>query len=412
MIIRGVRVAHSFPLGLSLALLSLLAHAPRAAADTVGVIYTGADAAAGTLPDAVETRIALSPGVTVRPGAEIAARLWPGSKAPLAPRGAGEAALEEAEALFYKGNLAEAAEKLRAADAALAPIPTTATHLRARLLAGAVKFKAGDLPGADGEIRRALVIDPDLDATAFPPSFAERVDEARRALPPRVVLTVRVSPATAVARVDGRSLGAGAIAVLPGRHQVVATGPGLHQALRAIETKSDTTVRLALPAALSPELERALGGAMWNGGPWPAGLDALATTAELDRIVVVSARAVSRGAPEARAVLWARGAATPFAVSHSHSVDAAGISPALADWCAAALAGKSGAVPKSAVTKGPARGGKTTPLTRKPLFWGAVGVGVLAIVAGGAAAAYSGGGGGTGEPTDDGTTTVTFGGLE
>lgn len=388
----------------------LFLQAPRAAADTVGVIYTGADAAAGTLPDAVETRLGLAPGVTVRPASEIAARLSPGATMPPAPRGPADVAVDEAEALFYKGSLPEASEKLRAADTALAQLPTSALHLKVRLLAGAVKFKAGDLPGADGEIRRALVIDPDLDATTFPPSFAERVDEARRALPPRVVLTVRVSPASAVTRVDGRTVTAGAIAVLPGRHQVVVNGPGLRQALRIIDAKGDTTVRLALPAAIAPELERALGAAIWEGKPWPAGLDALAADAGLDRVVVVSARAVAKGAPEARAVLWSRGAAKPSAVSASYAMDAGGTSAALAEWCAGALEGKSGAAPKDAVTKAPSPPRRGTPLTKKPLFWGAVGAGVLVLAAGGAVAATSGGG--SGGSSSDGTTAVTFGGLQ
>lgn len=78
---------------------------------------------------------------------------------------------------------------------------------------------------------------------------------------------------------------------------------------------------------------------------------------------------------------------------------------------ATSIQGTSRAAPKAATKSQPVarNDGTARPVTRKPLFWGAVGVGVLGVVAGGAVAASSASGGRG--PTNDGTTTITFGGT-
>lgn len=106
----------------------------------------------------------------------------------------------------------------------------------------AVRAKQGNAAAAEQSARKALLLDPELDASTFPPSVQEAIARTQQSLPARVVVKVIDLPEGAQVRVDGRTVTAsGIITVVPGSHQLAVRAGG-KTSLKSFTAEEDTEV--------------------------------------------------------------------------------------------------------------------------------------------------------------------------
>ena len=225
----------------------------------------------------------------------------------------------------------------------------------------------------------ALALDPDLKAEAYPPSIQQFLSDAREKLPGRVTMTIEPEPQSAEVRIDGRPLAAGIAAVIPGKHQIAARATGFRlTTLRVTATKDDQTVAIALTPAFAPPIDAALSRWISEGSKPAADLAGMAAHAGVQRIVVLTLHA-----DLARAGLLGAGEVRPWLAADDR---------AIAEWVRGAIApaplvAQAPSSPSPALAPAPhPLEPKKKPLTKRPLFWAAVGVGGLLVLGGIAAA--------------------------
>lgn len=177
------------------------------------------------------------------------------------PGSAAAAAIEAAQAAFFEAKFDEAEAILqKAAEAETKSGVITADRAKIHLLRSAIAFKQGRSALAEQEALAAVMLDPELRAETFSASVQEMLEDARQKLPPRVVVRIATNPASAEARVDGRSVVGGVIAVVPGSHQLIARANGYQPLVKNFDVGSGTTLTVDLvkesvaarPAAPTP----------------------------------------------------------------------------------------------------------------------------------------------------------------
>ncbi len=287
------------------------------------------------------------------------------------------------------------------------------SSLDAYLTKAMIAVSAGDEGGADGALEKAIAIDPFLDigTVDYPPRLVERFAEVKEGMGDvaRGSLVVRSRPAgadvylngimqgTAPVKLEGLPVGDYALSVAANRYlpdeRTVTISPGgtsrVKSKLRWDEGSID-----------SP------GG---NGGDdLVAGLRA-ADALRVDRVVVLDADAAGDGSLVVRARLVDRQLRSALKPAHAASI-LPGQRQEKVALMASALAGQLEVDPLTdpqamldPVGEGDPSilGRRKKPITRRPLFWGAVGVAVAGAIAGGIAAAMSGG-------SDKGSVKVSF----
>lgn len=147
-------------------------------------------------------------------------------------------ALEAAERDYQMLRPELAAERL---EAALARVDERGSGLprdgliRAWLLLAMARAAAGDEPGADRSVSRALAIDPELapDPAHYPPPLRDRVERLRSEIE-LTPLVIEARPAGAAIEIDGAPSERDA-RVAPGTHVVRARAPRRRPAGRAVE---------------------------------------------------------------------------------------------------------------------------------------------------------------------------------
>src|SRR5579859_565470 len=182
---------------------------------------------------------------------EVLAALLPLLLAATPESGSVSALLDRAEAAYFSVKLDEASQLLDNADAVFArETELPPEKPRALLLRAAVKLKGGDAAGATTAARAALFLDPDLKVgPSFPPSLEELLESVRVSLPARVTVRLTGLPAGGAARIDGRDVPPGGIAVLPGPHRVTARAAGYQPFARSFETRGGS---MSLTVAMAP----------------------------------------------------------------------------------------------------------------------------------------------------------------
>lgn len=393
---------------ISAALLALpLLAAPDSPAK-VGVLCAGPGCGAA-LQAEVESQLALVPTTELVPGASIAPAV---TDAPVQNAAALDAAaqatelLARAEVEYFDADLAAAERTLTTVNELQARgAEATTDRPRYFLISGAVKMKKGNVRGAESDLRNALQLDPDLTSGRFPPSLNEALERVRGTLPPRVLLKLAVTPATAEVHVDGRPMN-GVLAVVPGKHQIVARAPGHRTVSRTVTVERRMRMDMALAVSLPAALETAAASWVFAGAADqpPAALSDLATRAGLDRVVVLATRTLPKGGIEARAAIYAPSFSTAKAAPAPVALAADGGAPGVARWVAESVRSATAPV---ATRKAPRAATASRPLTKRPIFWGGVGALALAVIAGGAVAASSGSDAKT--STDEDRTTLTIG---
>ena len=134
----------------------------------------------------------------------------------------------KAEKSYFAGHLDKASAHLDEAEKMeMASREVTAQRARIHLFRAAVRVKQGNRSAAEESARKALFLDPELDARILPPSAQDLVDQVRQALPARVIVKVTGVTDGVDARVDGRPVPAiGVLAVVPGQHQLAVRTAG------------------------------------------------------------------------------------------------------------------------------------------------------------------------------------------
>ena len=161
--------------------------------------------------------------------------------------------VDKAEKIYFAGRLDEAltvldqAEREEVASQEISP-----QRARIHLLRMALRAKQGNGAGAEESARKALRLDPELEAGELPPSAQDVVERVRQTLPARVIVKLIGVASGAEARIDGRPVPAtGSLTVVPGQHQLSVRTAG-KTALQTFSATEDTEVVVRAAIAIAP----------------------------------------------------------------------------------------------------------------------------------------------------------------
>lgn len=163
------------------------------------------------------------------------------------------ALIQRAESSYFEGKIDEAWLDLETATAIDAKVQAISPERpRIFLLRALIRLKRNDPAGARDEARAALLIDPTLTAEDYATEVFRLFEAVRETLPRRIVLRFAGIPSDAETRVDGRTVRAGVIQVLPGTHQLLVRAAKHETLATTINTEEDAEI----PVSLVPIVRR------------------------------------------------------------------------------------------------------------------------------------------------------------
>lgn len=165
----------------------------------------------------------------------------------------GPASLQDATAAYFGARLDEAETLLAELEKTeFASVEISGDRAKIHLLRSAMLAKRGSVPSAEEAARRALLLDPDIDTSAFPPSVQTLVAGVLAKLPERVVVRVKDARAGGEVRIDGRPVPeSGIISVFAGTHQLAIRDKEGRSHLRSFTATKDLDVSAALAGAVA-----------------------------------------------------------------------------------------------------------------------------------------------------------------